>query len=145
VSVRQYCAENSVNFGKLERADRFLNVQKLADQLMGAIRYVIPALPISLVATVMLESGHQGLGALEVEARVNQLIEELQGRGAHVYVSPRNRVESILSALNMLQLRNLVRESGGIYRAVPEEIDVLAYYANAIAHWRQASEVSIDP
>ena len=145
VSVRQYCAENSVNFGKLERADRFLNVQKLADQLMGAIRYVIPALPISLVATVMLESGHQGLGALEVEARVNQLIEELQGRGAHVYVSPRNRIESILSALNMLQLRNLVRESGGIYRAVPEEIDVLTYYGNAIAHWRQASEVSIDP
>ena len=145
VSVRRYCAENSVNFGKLERADRFLNVQKLADQLMGAIRYVIPALPVSLVATVMLESGHQGLGALEVEARVNQLIEELQGRGAHVYVSPRNRIESILSALNMLQLRNLVRESGGTYRAVPEEIDVLTYYANAIAHWRQTSEVSIDP
>ena len=145
VSIRQYCAENSVNFGKLERADRFLNVKKLADQLMGAIRHVIPALPISLVATVMLESGHQGLGALEVEARVNQLIEELQERGAHVYVSPRNRVESILSALNMLQLRKLVRESGGIYKAVPEEIDVLAYYANAIAHWWEASDLSIDP
>jgi glycerol-3-phosphate O-acyltransferase len=145
VSIRQYCAENSVNFAKLERADRFLNVKKLADQLMGAIRHVIPALPISLVATVMLESGHQGLGALEVEARVNQLIKELQGRGAHVYVSPRNRVESILSALNMLKLRKLVRESGGIYRAVPEEMGVLAYYANAIARWRQASDVSIDP
>jgi glycerol-3-phosphate O-acyltransferase len=145
VSVRQYCAENSVNFGKLDRSDRFLNVKKLADQLMGAIKHVIPALPISLVATVMLESGHHGLGALEVEAHVNQLIEELQGRGAHVYVSPRNRVESILSALNMLQLRNLVRESGGTYRAAPEEIDVLAYYANAIAHWRPASEVSMNP
>jgi hypothetical protein len=80
-----------------------------------------------------------------VEARVNQLIEEIQGRGAHVYVSSRNRVESILGALNMLQLRKLVRESGGIYRAVPEEIDVLAYYANAIAHWWQASDVPIDP
>jgi glycerol-3-phosphate O-acyltransferase len=145
VSVRQYCEENGVNFAELERADRFLNVKKLADQLMGSIKHVIPALPISLVATVMLESGHQGLGALEVEARVNQLIEEIQGRGAHVYVSPRNRVESILSALNMLQLRKLVRESGGIYKAVPEEIDVLAYYANAIAHWWQASDLSIDP
>jgi glycerol-3-phosphate O-acyltransferase len=141
VSVRQYCAENGVNFGKLERADRFLKVKKLADQLMSAIKHVVPALPISLVATVMLESGHHGLGALEVQTRVNQLIEELHERGAHVYVSPRNRVESILSALNMLQLRKLVRESGGIYRAVPEEIDVLAYYANAIAHWRQASDV----
>jgi glycerol-3-phosphate O-acyltransferase len=145
VSVRQYCEENGVNFGKLERAARFLSVKKLANQLMGAIKHVIPALPISLVATVMLESRHQGLSAPEVEARVNQLIEELQGRGAHVYVSPRNRVESVLSALNMLQLRKLVRESGGIYMAVPEEIDVLAYYANAIAHWRQASDVSIDP
>jgi glycerol-3-phosphate O-acyltransferase len=145
VSVRQYCAENDVNFAKLERADRFLNVKKLADQLTGAIKHVIPALPISLVATVMLESSQHGLGAPEVEARVNQLIEELHERGAHVYVSPRNRVESILSALNMLQLRKLVRESGGIYRAVPEEIDVLAYYANAIAHWRPDSDASIDP
>jgi glycerol-3-phosphate O-acyltransferase len=145
VSVRQYCEENGVNFGKLERAARFLNVKKLADQLMGAIKHVIPALPISLVATVMLQSRHQGLGAPEVEARVNQLIEELQGRGAHVYVSPRNRVESILGALNMLQLRKLVQESAGIYKAVPEEIDVLAYYANAIAHWQQASDVSIEP
>jgi glycerol-3-phosphate O-acyltransferase len=145
VSVREYCRENGVNFGKLERADRFLNVEKLAHQLMGAIKHVVAALPIPLVATVMLESRQTGLGAFEVEARVNQLIEELQGRGAHVYVSPRNRVESILSALNMLELRKLVRESEGIYLAVPEEIDVLTYYANSIAHWRQASGGSNDP
>jgi glycerol-3-phosphate O-acyltransferase len=144
VSVREYCRENGVNFGKLERADRFLNVEKLAHQLMGAIQHVVPALPIPLVATVMLESRQKGLGAFEVEARVNQLIEELQGRGAHVYVSPRNRVESILSALNMLELRKLVRESEGIYLAVPEEIDVLTYYANSIAHWRQVSDGSND-
>jgi glycerol-3-phosphate O-acyltransferase len=145
VSVREYCRERGVNFSKLERADRFLNVEKLADQLMGAIQQVIPALPISLVATVMLESRQKGLGALEVEARVNQLVEEIQGRGAHVYVSPRHRVESILRALNMLELRKLVRESEGIYVAVPEEIDVLTYYANSIAHWRQVSEDSNAP
>jgi len=145
VSVREYCRETGIHFGKLERADRFLNVEKLADQLMGAIKQVVPALPISLVATVMLESRQKGLGAFEVEARVNQLIEALERRGAHVYVSPRNRVESILSALNMLELRKLVRESGGIYTAVPEEIDVLTYYANAIAHWRQVEDDSNDP
>ncbi len=145
VSVREYCRETGIHFGKLERADRFLNVEKLADQLMGAIKQVVPALPISLVATVMLESRQKGLGAFEVEARVNQLIEELEGRGAHVYVSPRNRVESILSALNMLELRKLVRESAGIYTAVPEEIDVLTYYANAIAHWRQVEDDSNNP
>ncbi len=145
VSVREYCRETGIHFDKLERADRFLNVEKLADQLMGAIKQVVPALPISLVATVMLESRQKGLGAVEVEARVNQLIEELERQGAHVYVSPRNRVESILNALNMLELRKLVRASGGIYTAVPEEIDVLTYYANAIAHWRQVEDDSNDP
>ena len=145
VSVREYCRKTGIHFGKLERADRFLNVEKLANQLMGAIKQVVPALPISLVATVMLESRQRGLGAYEVEARVNQLIEELERRGAHVYVSPRNRVESILSALNMLELRKLVRESGGIYTAVPEEIDVLTYYANAVAYWRQAADDASEP
>jgi hypothetical protein len=45
----------------------------------------------------------------------------------------------------MLELRKLVRESEGIYVAVPEEIDVLTYYANSIAHWRQVSEDSNAP
>lgn len=43
-------------------------------------------------------------------------------------------VESILTALNMLQLRRLLWASGGTYGAVPDETDVLAYYADAIAH-----------
>jgi Glycerol-3-phosphate acyltransferase C-terminal region len=106
--------------------------------------YVVPALPIPLVATVLLESTRKGLGAFEVEARVNHLIEELRGQGACVYVSPRHRAESVLSALKMLELRKLVRESQGIYSAVPEEIDVLTYYANSIAHWRQFATDSND-
>ncbi len=145
LSVGEYCRERGINFSKLERSARFLKVEKLAHHLMRAIKQVIPVLPVSLVATVMLESRQQGLGAFEIEARVNQLMEELQGQGAHVYVSPRNRVESILSALNMLVLRRIVRESAGIYMAAPEEIDVLTYYANAIAHWRRSTGGSNNP
>jgi hypothetical protein len=37
----------------------------------------------------------------------------------------------------MLQLRKLVGESDGVYWAIPDEVNVLSYYANAIAHWRQ--------
>ena len=85
----------------------------------------------------MLEWGHSGLSALAVEAKVSQRIAALQNQGAHVYLSPENRVESILNALNMLQLRRLVRESEGVYRLVIEEADLLAYYANSIAHWLQ--------
>jgi glycerol-3-phosphate O-acyltransferase len=136
ISMRQYCEDKTLDFTKLERSSRFLEVESLAGRLMDAIKKVVPALPVSLVATVMLESKQKGMRAFEVEAQVNRLITDLQKEGAQVYVSPRKRVESILNALNMLVLRRLVRESQGIYRAVPEEVDVLSYYANAIAHWR---------
>jgi glycerol-3-phosphate O-acyltransferase len=104
---------------------------------MDAIKQVVPALPVSLVATVMLESNLKGMRASEIEAQVNRLIADLKEDGAHVYVSPLKRVESILNALNMLVLRRLVRESQGFYSVIPEEVDVLSYYANAIAHRRQ--------
>ena len=139
VSVRHYCKENSLDFKKLERSARFLEVENLADRLMEAIEQVVPALPVSLVATVMLESDQKGMRAFEVQTRVNRLIADLQDDGAHVYVSPRQPVESILNALNMLVLRRLVQESQGIYSPIPEELGVLSYYANAIAHWRQNS------
>jgi glycerol-3-phosphate O-acyltransferase len=145
VSVRQYCEDKSIDFAKLERSARFLEVENLAGRLMDGIKQVVPALPVSLVATVMLESGPKGMRAFEVQMQVNRLIADLEEDGAHVYVSPRKRVESVLNALNMFVLRRLVQESQGIYSAVPAEMDVLCYYANAIAHWRHAPAGANDP
>jgi hypothetical protein len=31
----------------------------------------------------------------------------------------------------------LVGESDGVFWAIPDEVNILTYYANAIAHWRQ--------
>jgi glycerol-3-phosphate O-acyltransferase len=140
VSIRQYCADRGVNFARLERPTRFAEVEKLANRLMDAIRQVVPALPVSLVATVLLEAQPEGLHAADVQERVAQYIAELERCGAHLYLSPQNRVESILNALNMLQLRKLVGESGGVYWAIPDEVNVLTYYANAIAHWRRLAK-----
>ena len=83
----------------------------------------------------MRATGDQGMSAFEVEAHVNQLIEKLQDDRVPVYVTTRSRVQTILDALNMLKLRHLVVESDGIYKVVPEEYDVLSYYANSIVHW----------
>jgi glycerol-3-phosphate O-acyltransferase len=135
-SIQQYIRQNKVDFRQMSRDVRFKEIEKLADQLMAAIKNVIPILPVALVADTMKDSNDQGLSAFEVEARVNDLMADLQGRGAPVYVSTRSRVQTILNALNVLKLRRLVLESEGLYRASPGEDDVLAYYANSIVHWR---------
>jgi glycerol-3-phosphate O-acyltransferase len=135
ISMRKYCQENDIEFSRMERKARFSEIDKLAGRLMSDIKHVVPVLPISLVATVMRQTGVQGLSAFEVEAHVNQLIERLQNDGVPVYVTTRSRVQTILDALNMLKLRHIVIESDGIYKVVPEEYDVLSYYANSIVHW----------
>ena len=134
ISMRKYCREAGIDFSRMERDARFTEIEKLAGRLMSDIKQVVPALPVSLVATVMRETGDRGLSAFEVEAQVNQLIEKLQADRVPVYVTTRSRVQTILDALNMLKLRNLVVESDGIYKIVPEEYDVVSYYANSIAH-----------
>ena len=135
ISMRTYCQQNDIDFSRMDRAARFSEIEKLAVRLMSDIKQVVPVLPVSLVATVMRETGDQGLSAFEVEAHVNQLIEKLQDSRVPVYVTTRSRVQTILDALNMLKLRHLVVESDGIYKVAPEEYDVLSYYANSIAHW----------
>ena len=135
ISMRKYCQEHNIDFNRLPRDARFSEIEKLAGRLMSDIKRVIPVLPVSLVATVMRETGDQGLSAFEVEAYVNQLIEKLHNDGVPVYVTTRSRVQTILDALSMLKLRHLVIESDGIYKVVPEQYDVLSYYANSIIHW----------
>ena len=142
ISVRDYCNDAGVDISKMARDLRFSEIKKLADALMGEVRNVIPVLPISLVACVMKDCGEQGLSAFEVESRVKRLIEDLQAAGAPVYVDMQSQVESVLNALSMLTLRRLVVESNGIYKAVAEEVDLLSYYANSIAHWIQPESLA---
>ncbi|MCP4628124.1 MAG: hypothetical protein GY850_32095 [bacterium] len=56
-------------------------------------------------------------------------------QGAPLCFTAAGRVEIVINALNMLTLGRLVVETDGIYKAVAEEYDVLAYYANSIVQW----------
>ena len=87
------------------------------------------------MSTVIKDDDRLGLSASEVESQTNRLIEALRLQGAPLYMTNSSRVETIINALNMLTLRRLVTETDGLYKAVVEEYDVLAYYANSIVHW----------
>ena len=134
ISMRGYCRKADIDFSRMARDDRFSEIEKLADRLMTDIEKIIPVLPISLVATVIKKYGPRGLSAFDVENRVRRLIAQLQANDAPVYVTTRSRVETILTALELLRIRRLVVEFEGVYRAAPGEDDILTYYANSIAH-----------
>jgi glycerol-3-phosphate O-acyltransferase len=95
---------------------------------------VIPVVPVPLVATLFVREPERRRSELELKADVLDLMDELTQRGAHVYVPRKDQDYAITVGLRMLTLRHLVEEKDGLYAARREELPLLTYYANSIAH-----------
>jgi glycerol-3-phosphate O-acyltransferase len=135
VSLRKHVTEAGIDFRLLAPEARYAETEKLGLKLMQAVGRVVPALPVSLVSTAMLEAGDNPLSLLDIKQRVSDLIGQLEARGSYVHIPRADRDYAISVGLRMLTLRHLVLEQDdGNYRANPQELILLRYYANAIAH-----------
>ncbi|HET7671583.1 MAG TPA: hypothetical protein VFK84_14330, partial [Burkholderiales bacterium] len=134
VSMREYCARKNLDFHRLAGDERRRAMTELGETLMRAVGNVVPVVPVALMATVFVRHPERALSELEIKAEVTDLIAALEARGAHIYV-PRSDLDYALTVgLRMLRLRRMVEERDGLYRARPEEISLIRYYANSIAH-----------
>ena len=133
LSLRQYVKERGIDFRVLDQAARFAEVERLAGVLMAKVGAVVPALPVALVATALLDAGIP-LSMLELKARVLALAQRLAASGAHVHIPRGDQDYAIEVGLRMLRLRHLVAELDGLYRIEADETPLLRYYANSIAH-----------
>jgi glycerol-3-phosphate O-acyltransferase len=133
LSLRQYVKERAIDFRVLDQEARFAETERLANLLMQRVGAVVPALPVSLVATALREAGAP-LSMLELKARVLALVQRLAASGAHVHIPRGDQDYAIEVGLRMLRLRHLVAEVDGLYRVNADEIPLLDYYANSVAH-----------
>ncbi len=136
ISARDWLATNGGDLRALDKDQRFEVIGRLANDVMGEIARLVPVLPVSLIATVLLEA-ERPLDELELKVRASELVAHFEGRGAKLYLPRGDRDYAFHVGLRMLSLRHLVEESGeGLFSVVATERPVLAYYANAIAHLR---------
>ncbi|MDO8975160.1 1-acyl-sn-glycerol-3-phosphate acyltransferase [Reyranella sp.] len=120
----------------LDKEQRFEVIGRLANDVMDEIARLVPVLPVSLMATVLLEA-EGPLDELELKVRASDLIAHFEARGAKLYLPRGDRDYAFHVGLRMLSLRHLLEETGdGLFSVVATERPVLAYYANAIAHLR---------
>lgn len=134
VSMRAWLRERGTDLRGLPREARFAEVDALARDLMGAVGRVVPALPVALIATVLLDRADDAPTLAGLRADIDALITRLEARGAPVYVPGRNRDHAIDLGLGTLLLRRVVSLDDGRYRIAPGEDLLLRYYANSIAH-----------
>ena len=145
ISMREYVRERGLDLRKLSREARFEAVAELGRHLMRAVGGLIPVLPVPLVATVFVRAPEARFSELELKSEVALLIRSLEAGGAHVYVPRRDRDYAIVAGIRHLRLRRLIEEADGLYRARPEELPLLRYYANSIAHLLSQPDVELEP
>jgi len=134
VSMREYCRSRGVDFQKLSGEARKQAMARLGADLMDAVGRVVPVVPVALMAEVFVRNSESALSELELKAEVGKTLARLEARRAHVYIPRRDLDYALTVGLRMLRLRRLVEEHDGLYRARASERNLLAYYANSIAH-----------
>ncbi len=135
ISLKKHLSENKVDLRKLPEEKRFQQIEKFGKVLIGAIGDVIPAVPVALVSTVVLNLDQKPIGELELKSRVFDLITRLEAKGAYTHLARADRDYAVSTGLRMLSLRHIVEQTeDGLYRANPKETILLEYYANSIAH-----------
>ena len=108
----RYLAERGVDFRALPEEQRFAEIERLGQRLMREVGRVVPALPVSLVASAILAGGERGLSSLELKGAVFELMRRLKAEGAHVHIPRHDQEYAVDVGLRMLLLRHLVRARG---------------------------------
>jgi glycerol-3-phosphate O-acyltransferase len=170
ISMRSYLSERRLDFRAPASAGRSAALAALGAELMAAVGAAVPVVPVALVAAVFVDraagagaagGGHRpgpgrragdradtGAGALsrlELKAAVCERMAALAAAGATVYVPRRDQDYAVEAGLRMLLLRHLVEERDGLFAARAEELPLLRYYANSIAHFAAPAAAGAGP
>jgi glycerol-3-phosphate O-acyltransferase len=134
VSMRAYCRARGVDFHRLSGEERRRETAALGEHLMLAVGRIVPVVPVPLIATVFVRNPARAFTVIELKAEVEALVELLDRSAARVYVPRRDLDYALDVGLRMLLMRHLVEEKDGAYVALENELPLLRYYANSIAH-----------
>ena len=137
ISLKTYLEDHKLNLRKLDETERFGEIEIFGQKLIEAIGAVIPAVPVALVSTVVLDLGERAVGELELKSKIFELISSLEANGAYIHIPREDRDYAVSTGLRMLTLRHIIEKTDeGLYKANPTETVLLEYYANSIAHLR---------
>ncbi len=114
--------------------------EEVAEELMARIRKVVPVLAAPLVARAMIE--HDAWTRANVSESITQMLDALKVKKMPL---PRRNVDALIEdTLARFTLRNLIEVDGGTLRPKNDGREVLAYYAETIAHHFEPARVSAE-
>lgn len=106
----------------------------LGKELMHRVGQVVPILPASLVARVFLTNQKKALTIEDIQTKCKKALDRLLERGAYMHIPHKNFEYAVEVGLRMLVLRKAIVNEDGKYKLNSNEVQLITYYANSIAH-----------
>jgi len=136
ISTKAYSNKHQIVFKNLPREQRFPEIKKLCEALLGEISNVVPIVPVSLVCHFFLENIDKELDFSDIENGCGLILQKTKTNGAPVIETAHStRKKAISEAVSLMLLRGMIKESKGIFTCNDAEIHLLQYYANTLKPW----------
>jgi len=100
----------------------------------------VPILPVSLLACVLLQHRATSITREALAERAAAELQKLLENGAYTHILPENRARAIEEGIEQLLLRKLLKPGVGGLVVNDQDVALLRYYANAIAHLHPHAE-----
>lgn len=113
-------------------------VEAVGTELMGRVRRLVPVLPVPLVATCLL-AADKPLDTGELTLALTDCVHRLNAAGISVRLPHKSADYAVEVALSHLVMRDMVSQSEIGIVVNPDDVALLQYYANSIAHLFDAS------
>lgn len=144
ISVRKFLSDKDIQLETLSKEQRFVYIKQLAKHLEGAIKQVIPVLPVPLVCSAMLNTEKNVVTELELKNNCHQLFDHLRKLGSPLYDSQKPKEKTLTNAINLLVNRALLDRDGELIKLVDDKKVLIEYYANSINHWLEVEEPGVE-
>jgi glycerol-3-phosphate O-acyltransferase len=134
LSVKRYLAGVGRDLRTLDERDYRAEVERLGAELMAAIGRAVPVTPVALVAHAFLAAGSTSVVLDDLLATAGVVHAALRERGAPIVLPHTSADELTALGLRSLRLRRIVHEADGVVSISEEDLPLLRYHANSIAH-----------
>ena len=111
---------------------------------MHSVEKAIPAVPLAIISFVLIKNTERGiddgiisLEKLKTDAR--GLMEKIESNGGKLVVSLKDNDWVLQTAIERLALRRLIKLNNEQVELIPNQKDLISYYANSINFWAQSS------
>jgi glycerol-3-phosphate O-acyltransferase len=127
----------------LPRPERLSRVQSLSDAVMSHIGLLIPVTPVPLACAAIQSLDRDFIPKAALLERMADMRDALVELNARVVQHDGGIEETFDRAWRMLRMRHVLVESGAGFALLPNQRELVSYYANSVAHLLGQFEASV--